>query len=270
MKLPRYTTIEKYVGETPLIAVERLRREHNIPEGVPLAYAGRLDPMASGKLLVLVGDECKRQKEYHGYDKKYIVEVLLGAHSDTGDVLGIVKGGEEKCIHNVEAERVVASLRGKHTLPYPHFSSKTVGGKPLHVWTLEKRLHEIEIPKISARIHAISFLSLSIVPKCDVLKTVREKIETIPKVTDPKKALGEDFRRDEVRASWKHIEDFGPNEFSILRFECTVSSGTYMRTLAEMIGEKLGTKGLAYSIHRTHIGTFYPLLGNIGVWARTF
>ncbi len=271
MDFPRHITIEKLIGETPLVALERLRRENSIPEDVPLAYAGRLDPMASGKLLVLIGDECKRQKEYHGYDKEYVVEVLLGAHSDTGDVLGIVKGAEgEKLVHEMEAKRAVSSLRGRHDFPYPHFSSKTVKGKPLHVWTLEKRLHEIEIPKISTRVHTVSFRSLTKVPRGDVLMTVRKKIETIPKVTDPKKTLGADFRRDEVRTSWKEIETSGPEEFYVLTFACTVSSGTYMRTLAEVIGKKLGTEGLAYSIHRTKIGRFYPLVGGIGVWARAF
>ena len=47
----RYVIVEKAVGETPLEATERYRVRANIDTGTPLAYAGRLDPMASGQLL---------------------------------------------------------------------------------------------------------------------------------------------------------------------------------------------------------------------------
>ena len=46
--------------------------------------------MASGKLLILIGDECKNQKKYFGLDKEYEFEVLFGVESDTGDVLGLI------------------------------------------------------------------------------------------------------------------------------------------------------------------------------------
>jgi tRNA U55 pseudouridine synthase TruB len=40
-------------------------------------------PMASGKLLVLLGEECKHQENYHSLDKEYEFSVLLGIGSDT-------------------------------------------------------------------------------------------------------------------------------------------------------------------------------------------
>ncbi len=269
-RIPRHKTIEKYVGETPLVAAERMRAQFNIAPQVPLAYAGRLDPMASGKLLILIGDECKRQYDYHGLDKEYVVEVLLGVRSDTGDVLGII----EECANvvcTVEASRkVISSLTGNIELPYPHFSSKTVQGKPLHTWTLENRLNEIEIPTKKSKIYKIKFFGLRSETKECVLNTILKKIETIPEVTDPKKALGADFRRDEVRKSWNMIKESPTTEFQILSFSCTASSGTYMRSLAGLIGERLGTNGLAFSIHRTEIGRFISLFKEIGLWARRF
>lgn len=270
-KYPKYITIEKTVGETPLVTLERLRVTRGIPKGVPLAYAGRLDPMASGKLLVLIGDECKHQEKYHSFDKEYVVEILLGARSDTGDVLGIIEGSIppntfEKSIINSMLE----SLRGIVSFPYPHFSSKTVQGKPLHTWTLEGRLNEIEIPLNTSRVYSITPLNVRMVSKDEILRTVREKIETIPPVTDERKALGADFRRDDVRASWDTFEETSAPMYHILTVSCVASSGTYMRSLAGSIGEKLNTFGLAYSIHRTKIGTYIPLFNNLGFWLRRF
>lgn len=268
--LPRYATIEKAVGETPLVAVERLRESRAIPRNVPMAYAGRLDPMASGKLLVLIGDECKKQKEYHSFDKEYRVEILLGAESDTGDVLGMIESCSLPSFSKEHIEKTVRNLVGHISLPYPHFSSKTVKGKPLHVWTLENRLDEIEIPTQESVIYRATLQDVRMVPKEDVLRTVRAKIETIPTVTEESKVLGADFRRDGVRASWNQFDAVAPATLPILTVTFIASSGTYMRSLAGVIGTRLGTSGLAYSIHRTRIGRYLPLGRTCGFWTKRF
>lgn len=271
VKLPRYLTVEKSVGETPLVALERLRTEKGIPKDIPLAYAGRLDPMASGKLLILVGDTCKIQERYHSLDKEYEFEILLGTHSDSGDVLGNVTYSDGNVAHEESIKTIVRSLVGPITLPYPHYSSKTVQGKPLHTWALEGRLGEIEIPTKKSTIHKLTYLGKRVVTSDELYKNVTEKIETIPPVTDERKALGADFRRDDVRAGWNRLyAENKDTEFTILCFRCVASSGTYMRTLAELIGEKLGTQALAYSIHRTKIGTYLPLFGSFGLWTKTY
>ncbi len=269
-KLPRYLTTTKEVGETPLVALERLRDEHHLDASIPLAYAGRLDPMASGKLLILVGDECKVQEKYHAFDKEYEVEILFGTSSDTGDVLGLLKDTQSKVAPKEAILNALSQCVGTITLPYPHFSSKTVQGKPLHTWTLENRLNEIEIPKKSSHIHKLTLRDIRTVPKQEVVDTVTKKIETIPRVSDPKKALGADFRREEVRKSWEQFAQDGADVYQIVSITCIASSGTYMRSLAEHIAHMLGTSGLAYSIHRTKIGTYRRIIGNFGTWTTRF
>ena len=270
-KLPRYITTEKQVGETPLVALERARTEYGIEPVVPLAYAGRLDPMASGRLLILVGDECKKQERYHAFDKEYRVELLLGVSSDTGDVLGLTQfEAAPKDINEKKCRDVLLNLHGTIALPYPHFSAKTVQGKPLHMWTLEGRLNEIEVPVKHSKIHQLKFNSLRTVSRNEIANTVLRKIETIPEVTDPRKALGEDFRRKDVRAGWSMFEESGDQEYQILSFTCIASSGTYMRSLCEHTATLLCTQGLAYSIHRTKIGRYIPLIGRYGLWIQRF
>ncbi len=267
----RYGTTTKEVGETPLVALERFRLERKISVDTPLAYAGRLDPMASGKLLILIGDECKVQEKYHSFDKEYEVELLLDVSSDTGDVLGLLTLENTTPSVSLNAvEEVCMSVVGDVTLPYPHFSSKTVAGKPLHTWTLENRLNEIVIPLKTSHIHTIKVHSIKSTQKSDILEVVCEKIETIPQVTDVKKALGADFRREKVRDSWDEFGKNGNAKYQIVSFTCVASSGTYMRSLCEHIAEKLGTRGLAYSIHRTKIGTYRKVLGTFGIWTRSF
>lgn len=269
--LPRYITIEKNVGETPLVALERARSAHALSPEVPLAYAGRLDPMASGKLLILIGDECKKQTAYHAFDKAYDVELLLGVSSDTGDVLGrLTFENSAPRVTEKECREALKKFHGTIALPYPHFSSKTVRGKPLHMWTLEGRLNEIDIPIKHSRIHKLVMRKLTTLSRDALVNTAQAKIESIPKVTDPRKALGQDFRRDAVRADWHTFSENASLTYQVLTFTCIASSGTYMRTLCEQIAQALGTHGLALSIHRTNIGHYLPLTHAIGLWKRRF
>ncbi|MCB9810796.1 hypothetical protein H6777_01480 [Candidatus Nomurabacteria bacterium] len=194
----RYMILEKAVGETPLECAEKWRRTRPDLTGVPLAYAGRLDPMASGQLLILIGEECKNQTAYHDLDKEYEFEILFGAASDSGDVLGMIEEGGKKNIESEKITETLKSLVGQIELPYPIFSSKTVKGKPLHTWTMEGRLNEIEIPTRKSEIYELELLETRELSREEVAKIAMEKIETIPPVTDLRKALGNDFRRPEV------------------------------------------------------------------------
>lgn len=262
--------LEKQVGETPLAAIESWRASELAFNGIPLAYAGRLDPMASGKLLVLIGDECKVQEKYHRLDKRYEFEVLFGVSSDTGDVLGRLQYENVPNIDTKELKTVSETLVGSITLPYPHFSSKTVKGKPLHVWTLEGRLSEIEIPTYTARVYSLKFISARTMSGHEIANEALTKIETIPPVTEASKALGQDFRRVDVRTDWHAFKTaHGEEKYTIAKFSCVSGSGAYMRSLSELIAKNLGTKGLAYSIHRSRIGKVFPVLGR-PIWTKIY
>jgi len=269
--MPKYVVLEKHVGETPLQAVEKYRTEHTKLSGVPMAYAGRLDPMASGKLLVLIGEECRRQEDYHGLDKAYRFEVLLGSSSDTGDVLGLVDWQRSTDFKRNYLLNVARSLVGELSLPYPKFSSRTVKGKPLHMWTLEDRLDEIDIPSADTMIYKLKLTDLRQETVQSVYDEAMRKIESVPTVTDESKALGRDFRRSEVRVAWQvWREHHRESVVQVATFECIASSGTYMRSLSEEIGRRLGTTGLAFSIHRSEIGAYRPLPLGWGFWKKKF
>ncbi len=281
--MKKWVTLEKEVGQTPLVCAEEWRAEHPQYEGVPLAYAGRLDPMASGKLLILIGEECKNQTNYHGLDKEYEFSVLFGIESDSLDVLGrleschnqspdwvrlgqtakTAKSGNAEAVKKTVSKQLTAIAKryvGPIELPYPKFSSKTVKGKPLHTWTLENRLDEISIPTNKSTIYSLTLNSIDAIRKETLVEKALEKVNSIPKVTDPRKIIGNDFRRADVRADWQKIEDneYIPETFTIANFSCIASSGTYMRSLASEIARNLNTYGFAWRIHRTHIGKYNP------------
>lgn len=269
----RYIVLNKKVGETPLACAETWRATAPPAyQTLPLAYAGRLDPMASGKLLILIGNECKHQAKYHTLDKRYEFSILLGVKSDTADVLGRLAGLEtspQLRVSSATVKLVLNSLTGFSTLPYPHFSAKTVLGKPLHTWTLENRLAEITIPNQTSTIYKLSLLKISSQTREQIYAEALTKINSIPTVTDPRKALGNDFRRTAVRSDWQQFLQAGKatDQLPIIYLACICSAGTYIRSLTEVIGKRLGNhSALAYHIHRTHLGRYHQLTKKIGYW----
>jgi len=155
-----HIVVYKEIGETPLQAIEKWQERCPEYQTVPATYAGRLDPMASGKLLVLIGDACKEKDTYMKLDKEYEIEVLIDISTDTGDVLGMpVYSGNQTILTRPTLASALKSVLGTHSVPYPAYSSKTVAGKPLFLYALDGTLDSIEIPTHSETIYSISILS---------------------------------------------------------------------------------------------------------------
>lgn len=260
--MPKFAVIEKSVGETPLHALETFRSEHTELSEAPLTYAGRLDPMASGKLLVLIGDECKNRAAYDGLDKEYEFEVLLGISSDTGDVLGLAEASAQTRRYTPALLRKAGrSIRGAHTLPYPAYSSKTVNGIPLFEYARAGKLGDIKIPTAPMRVYRIAYAGMRTLTNAELLDNIIHRMLLLE---------GNDFRNGAISARWSSLLKDGGERYTIARYRATVGPGTYIRSLAPLIASALGTGGLAYSIHRSRIGRYAPLLPGTGFWTKTY
>jgi len=124
--------IYKNIGETPRERLERLREQRRDLRNEVLSYAGRLDPMAEGVLLCLVGSANSRREAYLDMSKEYVLDVLFGFSTDTYDVLGkVVETGDTATIKRTALLPLIQSYRGDVSQEYPPYSSKTVEGKSL-------------------------------------------------------------------------------------------------------------------------------------------
>lgn len=263
--MKRYVVLDKKVGETPLETVYAWKRENPIYENIPASYAGRLDPMAEGKLLILLGEECKKQARYTALDKEYEVEILLDVGSDTGDALGLVEYSPKETSRGFVEQHLNEVLRkeqGTHVRSYPKFSSKTVQGKPLFLYALEGTIGTIAIPTHQEHIYETKHLETKLTDTFALRAHIETYLAKVPITKEPSKALGADFRIKEVQKSWEKLfNTIAQRKFVVLRLRVVCGSGTYMRSLSGRIGEALGTKALALSIRRTTIGRYW-----MGLW----
>lgn len=244
--------LNKKEGYTPLEALEKFRRKHKGYKNVKMTYAGRLDPMASGLLLVLAGDETKNKEKYLGLDKEYDFEILFGFATDTYDILGkvlhydiinnvIMLHSREKLEKKIEGS--LKHFTGVFMQKYPLYSSKAVGGRQLFEYG--RSGEEVELPSRKVSVRQIKFLKLRKVNNLKLLANIEKRIM---------KVKG-DFRQKEILEIWrKKLGSKKPQSFYVGSFSIKCGSGTYVRGIANSLGERIGMPALAFSIQRTKLG----------------
>lgn len=242
--------IYKKEGETPLECLDRLRKEQPLYKDAILSYAGRLDPMAEGLMLVLVDKENLFRRHYLGFDKTYEVDVLLGFSTDTGDALGKITAEDDQITGKVFSKeylmQALKEFEGEIVLDYPAFSSKTVEGQTLFKLAREGKLQNINMPQKRSRIYKIEMLDQYNMNSEKLFDEIRNRIMKV----------GGDFRQEEILDIWlKKLRGLN-RTFYLFRMRVDCTSGTYMRSLSESIALRLGTVGLAYKIKRTKVGSY--------------
>lgn len=237
----------KELGETPLESLEKARIKHNIDKATPMTYAGRLDPMAEGLIILLVGEECKNKDQYLGLNKTYEFEILVGFDTDTYDLLGLVSNiSSITSVDSVIIKSILPSFIGTSIQKYPSFSSKTVEGKQLFKLAKDNQLPK-EIPEHEVSIRKLELFNTRRIKVADLQREIIKRIERVKG----------DFRQEEIMDVWYKVLDLSKEkEFEILSLICECSSGTYIRQLVHDIGKKIGIPFVTYSIVRTQIGEY--------------
>ena len=238
----------KRLGETPHERLERLRARLPQYEHEVLSYAGRLDPMAEGVLLCLVGSANKRREDYLGLGKEYIVDILFGFSTDTYDILGrVMETGDPSALRRDAIVKGLNEFRGEISQEYPPFSSKTVEGKSLFEWARRGAIGALVLPSRSVTVHDIAVEHIYKVKEPQLLGYIESGVG----------GLNGDFRQEEIVRTWKRrLKPDGAREFPCATVKISCTSGTYVRSIAHGLGEELGVPALALHILRTRVGDF--------------
>jgi tRNA pseudouridine55 synthase len=208
--------IDKPAGMTSHDVVARVRK---LLGERRVGHTGTLDPFATGVLVALIGRATRLAQFLSGAEKEYEAVFRLGYATDTGDITG------------VPVEESHAKAQSNQSLPK----------------------EEIEV----------------------ALASLRGEIEQIPPMYSAKKIAGrklyelarrgEEVERKPVRVTVCEFEamvrngelltpnDDGSRDLTV-RVVC--SAGTYIRTLAEDFGQRLGLGAHVAALRRTRAGRF--------------
>jgi tRNA U55 pseudouridine synthase TruB len=223
--------VQKKIGETPNELIENFKRERDITEKV--AFAGRLDPMASGKMILLTGVDCKKISEFCGYKKLYSFKCIKGIKTDTGDILGIPRISKSNDINDLKPNKFYQE--------YPAYSSKCVDGKPLWKWAREEELDHITIPGKMVEIYNVLVNDTISISSDDLFIEIKDKINQLSEKNR------DNFRVDIILNTWKQLLESLDHNIEVESYILFVSSGTYIRGICGWIN------GTAMDIHRMEI-----------------
>lgn len=193
--------LDKPQGITSHDVVDRVRRALGLKR---VGHAGTLDPMATGMLIILVGQATKTSQFLMGLDKTYVGTLKLGENTDSHDADGQIT--QTRPVEGITADKVnevMMTFIGDQYQTPPMFSAKKQGGQTLY--KLARKGIEVEREPRFIRINKLTVQKIHL-PYAD--------------------------------------------------FEVTCSKGTYIRTLAHDIGEKLGCGAHLTALRRTAIDKF--------------
>lgn len=122
-----------------------------------VGHTGTLDPMATGVLVLCLGNALKVCELITANDKEYIAKVILGIETETLDTTSPIINTKKTNITKEEIEKVLNSFKGSYIQEVPKYSAVKINGKKLYEYAREGK--EIELPKKMVTIYDIQLVS---------------------------------------------------------------------------------------------------------------
>ncbi len=123
--------LDKAKGDHSFAYVSLLRRLLNLKK---VGFAGTLDPLASGLLILASGTATKLLDIFHEWPKKYLAAITFGKTSTTYDLEGeieVIKNAKEFSLDILQVN--LEKLTGDILQQAPIYSAKKVQGKKLNI-----------------------------------------------------------------------------------------------------------------------------------------
>ncbi len=122
--------VDKPSGPTSFDVVRVIRRAANERK---VGHTGTLDPLASGLIVVCLGQGTKLVPFLMDTEKRYLARVTLGTSTDTDDALGeVVEQAPIPALEPARLEEILAAFVGRSTQVPPKFSAIKKDGEPLY------------------------------------------------------------------------------------------------------------------------------------------
>lgn len=136
-----------------------------------IGHTGTLDPLATGVLVICIGEATKLSELLTSSYKEYIAEVTLGIKTDTLDITGNVLEKKDIVLEEKQLLNVLNKLTGVYEQEVPIYSAVKVNGKKLYEYA--RNNEEVILPKKEVDIKEIELLEFH--PNKFVFRTLVSK-----------------------------------------------------------------------------------------------
>jgi len=220
---------------------------HFSKKNLKVGHAGTLDPLATGVLLVCIGNATKQAETLQKHDKEYIAGITFGATTPSYDLekeidqMYPTDGVTEEALRNV-----LPSFVGPQEQVAPLFSAKSVDG--VRAYELARRQYKAAEKEGKAFDHsAVETLSRQMINISEI-ELLSFSPSGIPEKEKP---------REEGKSNPKiNLTDNSALGLPHAEIRVACSKGTYIRALARDLGEALGSGAHLDSLKRTKSGSF--------------
>ena len=208
-------------------------------KNLKVGHAGTLDPLATGILLVCIGAATKKAENLQASRKEYIAGISFGATTASYD---LEKQLESFCpadsVIEDSIKAALESFRGEQMQVAPLFSAKSVDG--VRAYETARKLYEKGCLEDTS-----GLLQASKVNIYDLELLSFDPIASYPRIEE-----------QQGRSSRINVEDISSLHLPLARVRLECSKGTYIRSFARDLGERLGTRAFLSSLRRTKNGGF--------------
>lgn len=227
---------------------------------VKMGHGGTLDPLATGVLVVGVGNGTKKLQNYlQGTEKKYEAEALFGASTTSGDVEGeVLTKNASSHITKEALEQIPEKFIGHLKQTPPIFAALKMDGKPLYEYARQNLPLPRPIEPREVQIYDLKILDDSLTKdhSYEFIKSTEVEGESLEDALSKNPTLNDNtlyFSKEYTEKQGKTDQAFKiekplPADGSektenyrapLLHFVASVSSGTYIRSLISDIGKAL-------------------------------
>ena len=145
--------VDKPYNWTSRDVVNKISHKFNMRR---VGHLGTLDPIATGVLIVLLGEAVKLTDLVINDNKEYIATAKIGIETDTLDITGNVLNTSSVLPTKREIESVLKTFLGKSMQEVPLYSSVKVNGRRLYDYA--RNNISVELPKREIEIFSIELL----------------------------------------------------------------------------------------------------------------
>lgn len=220
-----------------------------------VCYAGRLDPMASGKMILLTNKDTKNVNKYLDHEKLYNFDLIIGIDTKSHDCLSEIN----KITDEIKVDRDTLILKLQEFIKcytiqkYPIVSNYTIKHngikKPLWWFYMNGYSKNIELPSKNVTIFDSKINNIKDVP----LNTLIELFINRIKLIDNEKTQNE-LKTSSIIKQWENVVKGTFNlQLIVVNMELTVSSGFYIRQFCNDFGKYVNTGAIAFDITRLNI-----------------
>lgn len=234
---------------------------HFRKKNLKVGHAGTLDPLATGVLLVCIGNATKKAEELQSHDKEYIAGITFGATTPSYDLEKEIDRMYPYGHVTEEAVRkALPDFLGEQEQIAPLFSAKSVDG--VRAYEMARKLYRER--HAAAGMHSINPAAGTAAAMDTaaegLIRASRINISDISLIEfrpEGKTPAAEAADASEDRRNLRiNVTDNSRLHLPEALVRITCSKGTYIRAFARDLGEALGTGAHLSSLIRSRSGEF--------------